>query len=195
MKSNLGMGGAADPSATIAYLRMVNEQLQTSVLAKDLFAAESVRNEPPEEFPRKFMEAMYAFNAGAGINLPGPDPAVQGLWSSQWYTFPNFKLHPIFGNSIGYRSRPDSDNPEHCYFEMWSLTLMPESEEPVKPTFNGEFGIDDGEWPLICVQDFSNLERQQRGLRNPGLEYTRLARKYEDGIANAHVQLDSYLAR
>ena len=195
VKSNLGMGGSADPSGTIAYLRMVNEQLQTSVLPKDLFAAESVRNEPPEEFPRKFMEAMYAFNAGAGINLPGPDPAVQSLWSSQWYTFPNFKLHPIFGNSISYRARPDRDNPEHCYFEMWSLTLMPENEEPVKPTFKGEFGLDDDEWPLICVQDFTNLERQQRGLRNPGLEYTRLARKYEDGIANAHVQLDSYLAR
>jgi phenylpropionate dioxygenase-like ring-hydroxylating dioxygenase large terminal subunit len=195
VKNKLGMGGSSDPNDTIAYLRMVNEQLETSVLKKDLFAAESVRTSPPEEFPRKFVEAMYAWNAGAGINLPGPDPAIQSLWSSQWFMFPNFKLHPIFGNSISYRSRPDRDDPEYCYFEMWSLTLMPEDDEPVKPKFDGEFGLDDGAWPLICVQDFSNLERQQRGLHNPGLKHTRLARKYEDGIANAHVQLDSYLAR
>ncbi len=195
VKSKLGMSGAADPNTTIAYLRMINEQLAANVLTKDLFAAESARTSTPEDFPRKFVEAMYAWNAGAGINLPGPDPAIQSLWSSQWFIFPNFKLHPLYGNSLSYRSRPDRDDPEWCYFEMWSLTLMPEGEEVVKPKFDGEFGIDDGEWPLICVQDFSNLERQQRGLHNPGLKTTRLAKKYEDGIANAHVQLDSYLAR
>jgi phenylpropionate dioxygenase-like ring-hydroxylating dioxygenase large terminal subunit len=195
VKSKLGMSGAADPNTTIAYLRMINEQLGANVLTKDLLAAESVRTSTPEEFPRKFVEAMYAWNAGAGINLPGPDPAIQSLWSSQWFIFPNFKLHPLYGNSLGYRARPDRDDPEYCYFEMWSLTLVPEGEEVVKPKFDGEFGIADGEWPLIMTQDFSNLERQQRGLRNPGFTTTRLAKKYEDGIANAHTQLDSYLAR
>lgn len=195
MKNQLGLGGAADPEKTIAYLRMVSEQLQTSVLQKDLHVAESLRRTPPEEFPKKFVEAMYAWNAGAGIKLPDPDPDVLSRWSSQWFIFPNFKLHPLFGNSIAYRSRPDGDDPEHCYFEMWSITLGPEGEEVVKPKFDGEFASDDHAWPLIARQDYRNIERQQRGMHMLGSESTRLARKYEDGIANFHVHLDSYLSR
>jgi phenylpropionate dioxygenase-like ring-hydroxylating dioxygenase large terminal subunit len=194
-KSNLGLSGAADVERTVAYLQMVHEQLQTSVLAKDLHVAESLRNCPPEEYSRRFIEGLYAWNRGAGIKLPDPDPEVISFWSSQWSIFPNFKLHPMFGNSIAYRSRPDGDDPEHCYFEMWSLTLYPEGADPGKPKFDGEFPPDDDAWPLICRQDYSNIERQQRGLHMPGLHATRLARKYEDGIANNHVHLDTYLAR
>ena len=139
---------------------------------------------------------MYRWNTGAGIRMPDPDPEILGRWSSQWSIFPNFKLHPLFGNSISYRCRPDRDDPEHCYFEMWSLTLYPEGHEPGKPRFDGEFAFDDEEnWPLICRQDFRNIERQQHGLHMPGLKGTRIAKKYEDGISNLHAHLDTYLAR
>ncbi|MDT3442208.1 aromatic ring-hydroxylating dioxygenase subunit alpha [Pseudofrankia sp. BMG5.37] len=195
VKSSLGLGGTADPEQTISYLRMVHEQLQTSVLAKDLHVAESLRTCPPEQFSKNFVKSMYAWNAGAGIKLPDPDPAVLGLWSSQWFIFPSFKIHPLFGNAITYRSRPDRDDPEYCYFEMWSLTLQPEGHDPGKPKFDGVFEFDDEAWPLIARQDFGNIERQQRGLHMPGLKSTRLARKWEDGIANSHIQLDRYLAR
>jgi phenylpropionate dioxygenase-like ring-hydroxylating dioxygenase large terminal subunit len=196
VKSNLGMGeGASNPEGTLTFLRMVSEQLGASVLAKDIHIAESVRNSPPEEFGRRFMEAMYAWYEGAGIDLPGPGPEIQGLWSSQWFVFPNFKIHPIFGNAISYRSRPDPEDPEYCLFEMWSLTLASDDDPRPKPEYEGTFGLDEGVWPLIQVQDFANLERQQRGLRNPGLKTTRLAKSYEDGIVNAHVEADKYLAR
>jgi phenylpropionate dioxygenase-like ring-hydroxylating dioxygenase large terminal subunit len=195
MKSNLGLGGAPDPEQTIAYLHMVSEQLQTSVLAKDLHVAESLRTVPPEQFAKRFIAAMYEWNTGAGIKLPDPDPEVLARWSSQWFIFPNFKLHPLFGNSIAYRARPDSGDPGHCYFEMWSLTLHPEGEELVKPAFDGEFAGDDLAWPLIARQDFGNIARQQRGMRTLSPAATRLARRYEDGIANFHVHLDSYLGR
>lgn len=194
VKSNLGLSaGTSDVEKTLGYLQMINEQLQTSVLDKDLRVAESLRTCPPDQFSGKFIEAMYAWNAGAGITLPEKE-FISG-WSGQWFIFPNFKLHPIFGNSISYRCRPDSDDPEHCYFEMWSLTLQPEGTELEKPKFDGEFARDDENWALIAQQDYRNIERQQRGLHMPGLEATRLGLKYEDGIANSHANLDTYLAR
>jgi phenylpropionate dioxygenase-like ring-hydroxylating dioxygenase large terminal subunit len=193
VKGSMGLGGSADSETAIQFMEMLNEQLNSHVLAKDLHVAESLRTCPPGEFSKLFVEELYNWNAGAGIRLPERD--VINRWGSQWSIFPNFKFHPLYGNSIAYRSRPDSDDPEHCYFEMWSLTLYPEGEEPRRPELDGEFAFDDEEgWPLIARQDYINIERQQRGLRMPGLEATRLARKYEDGIANSHLAIDSFLA-
>jgi len=194
VKNNMGLGASSEAETAISFLRMLNEQLNSHVLAKDMHIAESLRSSPPGEFSKRFIDELYAWNAGAGIRLPDRD--VIDRWGSQWSIFPNFKFHPLYGNSIAYRARPDSTEPGHCYFEMWSLTLYPEGYEPGKPEFGGEFALDDEDgWPLIARQDYINIERQQRGLRMPGLAATRLAKKYEDGIANSHVALDSYLAR
>jgi hypothetical protein len=193
VKNSMGLGGSAEAETAIGFLRMLHEQLNCHVLEKDLLVAESLRTSAAGEFSKRFIEEMYAWNTGAGITLPDPD--VISRWGSQWSIFPNFKFHPLYGNSIAYRSRPDTDDPEHCYFEMWSLTLMPEDDDPGRPEFDGEFAPDDEEgWPLIARQDYVNIERQQRGLRMPGLAATRLATRYEDGIANSHVNIDAYLA-
>ena len=76
------------------------------------------------------------------------------------------------------------------------MTIPPESEPPGKPTFGGVFAPDDtSAWPLIPLQDFSNIERQQRGLHSLGFRRLRLAEQYEGGISNMHQELDRYLAR
>ena len=108
--------------------------------------------------------------------------------------FPNFFILPQFGNSLVYRVRPDSTDPEHCLFDMWFITLYPEDYVPPKPIRIDRAGDDLG-WPLIPRQDFSNIEAQQRGLRTHGFRGQRLAHQFEDGIANMHAYLDTYLAR
>jgi phenylpropionate dioxygenase-like ring-hydroxylating dioxygenase large terminal subunit len=198
MQADLGLSARAEADRTLAFMRTTQEGLDAMVLPKDVRVIEGLRNLdcPPEQFGAKVIEALYAWNAGAGIRLPNPEPDILGRWGSQWFIFPNFMIHPLFGNAISYRSRPDSDDPEHCLFEFWSLTLYPEGQEPVKPTYDGERPVDDASfWPPIPRQDFSNIERQQRGLHTPGYRSNRLASKFEDGIANMHVHLDSYLAR
>ncbi|GGM97926.1 aromatic ring-hydroxylating oxygenase subunit alpha [Streptomyces fuscichromogenes] len=193
----LGVDGRAEAEKALAFMRVVAEGLQAMVLQKDVAVIEALRNTDcrAEDFSSTMVEALYAWNTGAGIRLPDPEPETLANWGSQWFVFPNFMLHPMYGNAISYRVRPDSGDPEHCYFEFWSLTLYPEGEEPGKPTLDGVYPAESEAWPLIPRQDFSNIERQQRGLHTPGYKAQRLARKYEDGIANLHVHLDSYLAR
>jgi phenylpropionate dioxygenase-like ring-hydroxylating dioxygenase large terminal subunit len=192
-KESLGLGGNIDVNRTIDFMHMIVDQLGAHVLEKDLRIAESLRTSDGSDYARRFMDEMYRWNEGAGIKLP--DRSATGAWGSQWYIFPNYKLHPLYGNSIAYRARPDGPDPEHCYFEVWSLTLFPESEPPRKAKFDGEYPIEHDEWPLVCQQDFLNIERQQQGMHMPGLAATRLSYKYEDGIANSHLEMDRYLAR
>ncbi len=143
------------------------------------------------------MQSIFAYAAGAGIPLPMPeDPAALVRWGGVFYVFPNYFILPQYGNALIYRSRPDGDDPEACYFELWSVTIPPASEPRVKPTFGGVFAPDDTDaWPQIPLQDFSNIARQQRGLHSQGFRALRLAEQYEGGISNMHQEIDRYLSR
>jgi nitrite reductase/ring-hydroxylating ferredoxin subunit len=187
--------GLTEAEAGIEFNRIMCEGLDSMILPKDLHVIEGLRNLEcePGRFPEKLMEALYAWNIGAGISFPAPDPEALGRWGGDFFAFPNFFILPLYGNALLYRSRPDSDDPEHCFFELWSATLYPEGQEPGKPKLE-EHSPDDEAWPLIPRQDFSNIERQQRGLHSSGLKAIRLSAQYEHGIANMHAHLDTYLA-
>lgn len=195
--AHLAATGKEEAEKAFDFMRIVCDSLDAMVLEKDVAVADSLRDTDcaPEEYSAKLNEALYAWNAKQGITLADPDPDNLKWWGSQWTIYPNFMIHPMYGNAISYRVRPDSDNPEHCYFEFFSLTLFPEGEDPGKPVFGGEHPADSEEWPLIPRQDYSNIERQQRGLHTPGFKAMRLARDFEDGIANAHIHHDTYLSR
>ena len=179
--------------------RLLYEGLDAMTLARDMHVIESLRTRPYERgaFGVQLVQSIFEYAAGAGIPLPMPeDPTALVRWGGVFYLYPNFFILPQYGNALVYRSRPDGNDPESCYFELWSVTIPPESEPPGKPTFGGVFAPDDtSAWPLIPLQDFSNIERQQRGLHSLGFRRLRLAEQYEGGISNMHQELDRYLAR
>lgn len=112
------------------------------------------------------------------------------------FLFPNIFYLPMYGNSLAYRIRPYNDDPERCRFEVWSLTTWPDSYPVGRATLKGRFAKDDAaNWPLIPIQDFSNIERQQKGLHVLGFQGSRLATEWEAGIANMHNELDRRLAQ
>jgi phenylpropionate dioxygenase-like ring-hydroxylating dioxygenase large terminal subunit len=196
VSSDLGMSDESEAEETIEFTRLVYEGGDSQVLRKDMHVLEGLRHVDcePGQFAAKMAEALYTWNTGAGIKLPDPDPEVLARWGSNSFVFPNFAIHPLFGNAIVYRCRPDTESPEHCLFEIWAVTLFPDGYQPAKPNYE-EYAPDDREhWPLIPLQDFSNIERQQRGLHQPGFKAMRLATKYEAGIANLHTTIDRYLA-
>ncbi len=199
VQEHTGLTESSEAETSLAFMRTVYEGLDAMVLAKDVQVMEGLRKQPipPGEFSKKMVEALYEWNRGAGVPLPNPTPEVLSLWSSQWFIYPNFMIHPSFGNAIVYRCRPDDPtDPEHCVFDFWSVTLYPDGEEPGKPTFGGYPSVyDEKEWPLIPFQDFSNIEAQQRGIHTPGYKGQRLSSRWEDGISNMHVHLDGMLAR
>ncbi|MGI8491397.1 MAG: aromatic ring-hydroxylating oxygenase subunit alpha [Acidimicrobiales bacterium] len=184
----------------IASSRLLCEGLDAMTLPRDLEAIEALRERSDLAAGSKsvgaaVVEAVYDHAARAGVAMPQPDPSVISRWGGMFFLFPNYFILPQYANALIYRSRPNGSDPESCLFELWSVTLPAGDPAPSRPLCEGPFRPDDAEaWPTIPLQDFSNIERQQRGLHTAGLDHLRLSSRYEAGIANMHQELDRYLA-
>ncbi len=197
--------GFTDPSdvdgSSLYFMKALSEGMGGMIHAKDVRVAEGLRNlalpaDPNQaalEWHRRLNDAIVAWNRGARIPIPDLNPlAAQGHTSSVNFCFPNSFLLPVYGNAACYRIRPLG--PEQTLFEIWSLTLFPEGEEPEPPRRPEPMPPDDPRWPLIPRQDFANLPRQQAGLHARGFEFMRLSGVVEGLIGNYHRLLDGYLA-
>lgn len=107
------------------------------------------------------------------------------------FLFPHYFLLPFFSSMSSYRIRPLG--PERCLFEIWSLTLFPEGEEPEVPMQPTVLPFDSQDFPPIPRQDYANIPIQQRGLHTAGFEFMRLAKDVEGLISNYQRIIDGYL--
>jgi phenylpropionate dioxygenase-like ring-hydroxylating dioxygenase large terminal subunit len=183
--------------STIDNMRVLGDTLDSYPLPRDLYIAEGLRETTSDlgEFQQQFMTRLYEFYAGAGMPLPQLGPEGFLRWGGVFFMFPNYFVLPMFGEAQIYRSRPDGNDPESTYFELWAVTLKPPYENVPRARFDGVFDKEDTQgWPLIPRQDFSNIERQQRGLHSPAFKALRLSAGYEQNITNMHRQVDRYLA-
>ena len=181
----------------IAYARMLADGQDAMTLDSDIRVFERLRDTmgaDNPDFGNAAVGALYENAAAAAIPMPPPSEKLI-LWGGDIYMFPNYLMLPMYGNCLCYRSRPYNDDPEWCQFDVWSLTSYPLGQEPERAELLGVFDKSDGEhWGLIPRQDFSNIERQQRGLHTGGFDGLRLSSKYEVSIANMHEELDRRIA-
>ncbi|AYJ52079.1 aromatic ring-hydroxylating dioxygenase subunit alpha [Rhodococcus sp. P1Y] len=193
--SREGYGGKPD----FLKAAKLNQQGQDAMtLERDIHVFESVAGNMDTSDPAytaKAINALFEYWEGAGIEGPSKTPEVMKLWGGDIHLFPNYLMLPMYANSLCYRVRPHNDDPEWCRFEVWSLTTYPKSAEPTRAVLSGRFDKDDADhWGLIPRQDFANLERMQRGIKNQSLSETTLAELWEVTIANMHQELDRRLA-
>jgi hypothetical protein len=107
------------------------------------------------------------------------------------FLFPHFFLLPFLSSMSAYRIRPLG--PESCLFEIWSLTLFPEGQEPPPVMETVMLPYDSKEFPPIPQQDYSNIPNQQLGLHADGFEFMRLSKDIEGLISNYQQIIDGYL--
>jgi nitrite reductase/ring-hydroxylating ferredoxin subunit len=165
-------------------------------LEREFRLFEGLRNKVPEDqnFPSAALEAYYEYAEGAGIPLPPLENTR--IWGGEVSLFPNFLMLPQYANCLSYRIRPYNDDPEWCRFEVWSLFADGELAGPPERPVCHRYEQDDTEHlGQIPRQDFSNIERQQRGLHTQSFDASRLYPENEKLISNMHRELDRYLAR
>ncbi len=182
----------------IAANKLLLDGQDAMFLDRDLHIIEGLRNgiRPDESVREAVVRAFREHNRNAGIPMRDGVEKTSYWWGSDAFVFPNFFILPLYGNALAYRVRPHEDDPEWCRFEVWSLTTYPESYPVKRVRLDGRFETTDAEhWGLIPRQDFSNIERQQRGVHARGFPGMRLSAEWEAVIANMHRELDRRLSR
>ncbi|WP_297490532.1 aromatic ring-hydroxylating dioxygenase subunit alpha [Acidocella sp.] len=126
---------------------------------------------------------------------------VSGLTDDQvsdnqgWFLFPNVFMTIRAGEATVIMSTPHPDgDPNRC---IWHVTAYMWLPQPVRAQYRAELVEvrEPGSYPyfLALQQDYDQMERQQKGLRNQALKTITLARE-EVSIARFHGVLDRYLA-
>jgi len=162
-----------------------------------LNAARSQNGEP--EFPANtsprtlLQRAMRENLTRRGLDVSKLTDAQ--MTDNQFYLlFPNFFLtiHAGEGTFIASVPHPDGD-PNRCIWHVVNFQWFPPEERMEKRTGLVEIGKEDHfDYFLALEQDYVQMQRQQKGLRNTSLDYMTLSRQ-EVRLAHFHAVIDKYM--
>jgi phenylpropionate dioxygenase-like ring-hydroxylating dioxygenase large terminal subunit len=198
---NVRASAHANIRAYVEHMALVSEGMAGMCHAKDLATARAMLDlEVPEDPVQGFMTwygALMAECTKQGRARGEPTPDLVSLAASDplagvEFLFPHYFLLPTLSSFSSYRIRPLG--PESCLFELWSLTLYPEGQEPapvMEPTI---LPYDSDQFPPIPRQDYANIPRQQIGLHAQGFEFMRLGENIEGLISNYQRIIDGHIA-
>ena len=183
------------------FMRTLGEGMAGMTHENDVRIAEGLQDMELPSDPAEAMavwrsalnDAVVHWHRARGCDIPDLNElARRGIVDAINFCFPNYFLLPQYSSASSYRIRPLG--PEETLFEIWSLTRIPPDQPTDRPTTPEPMAPDDPRWPPIPAQDFSNLPRQQKGLRSKGFEYMRLSSRIEGLISNFERVVDGFLA-
>ena len=126
-------------------------------------------------------------DAARGVQWPTITPEEYQAAGIDWHIFPNMVLLPMATNCLGYRARPNGDDPNSCIFEVYQLERFPEGGEPKKvENIRNDDIYDEAFWGEILLQDFQQMEGTHRGVKSMSYKGPRLNPLQERAVANFH---------
>ena len=128
-----------------------------------------------------------------GMDVSGLDDS-QMSDSQGWFLFPNFFMTIRAGEATTIMAYPHpSGDPNKCVWHCTAYMWLPEAlrgqyrAEPVEVSEKGSYP-----YFLALQQDYDQMERQQRGLRNRTMTHLSLIRE-EMSVARFHSVVDRYM--
>jgi phenylpropionate dioxygenase-like ring-hydroxylating dioxygenase large terminal subunit len=188
--------------AQFHHMELVSVGMAGMCHAKDIETARGLLDVELPEDPAEGLRAWFGLlmeevtRQGRARGEPTPDLkalAVSHPVKAVEFLFPHYFLLPMLSSMSSYRIRPLG--PESCLFEIWSLTLFPEGQEPPPVMEPIVLPYDSKDFPPIPQQDYSNIPAQQLGLHAEGFEFMRLSERMEGLISNYQRIIDGYLQR
>jgi hypothetical protein len=109
-----------------------------------------------------------------------------------WHIFPNMVI--LFAHTfvLGYRARPNGDDPNSCIFEVYALERYPDGKEP-KTEWEFLPEPTEDNWLLVLTQDFNNMAPVQKGMKSRGFKGPRPSPKQELSLIAFHRFLAKYM--
>ncbi|MEK9210897.1 aromatic ring-hydroxylating oxygenase subunit alpha [Sphingomonas sp. 2378] len=186
--------------AVVRIFEELLETLDTTMTEHTLRAARRLREEisadaEPMEVVRAFMRFNREEHEAAGAGWPANlTPEAMGKAGTSWHIFPNMVFLQGPCHLLGYRARPNGDDPDSCIFDVYALERYPEGKAPrtelsVRPDITSV-----ADWGLILTQDFQNMADIQQGMKSRGFKGSRTNPKQELAVSNFHRALHEFMA-
>ncbi len=126
---------------------------------------------------------------------------AQTLDSIEYFLFPNFFIFPGLSLPMAYRFRPDPEDPDYSYFDLYMLRPKHPENTPPPPPEPRHLDVDDsytletglGFLGEIYDQDTSNMAAQTRGFKACARGAQTLGNYQECRIRHLHSRVADYL--
>lgn len=141
----------------------------------------------------KFNEYMQEILVERGIHCPKISNEDAMAAGTDWHLFPNQVILQSPIGVLGYRARPNGDDPHSCRWDVYSLMRFPEAEVPSTQWEWNDDLADEKFWGKILVQDYQNMGEVQQGMRSRGFKGSRPNPKQEVPVANFHRALCEFI--
>jgi len=182
-----------------AYMVEMRETLNAistdhGVVAGERLLAEVPAGTNPYEVLGKFAQFMIEDAESQGAVVPVMTPEQMMAGGTDWHLFPNQIMLQMQIGLLGYRARPNGNDPHSCIWDVYSLRRYAPGEEP-KVTLEWNEDLTDVDfWGKILVQDYENMGDVQRGMRSRGFRGARTNPKQEVAVSNMHRALHEFIA-
>ena len=117
-----------------------------------------------------------------------------GRAGADWHIFPNCVVLPWFDGALWYRARPNGDDPDTCFYDIWSLKRYAPGDAPPieRKVINVAAGESVG---VILDQDVANMSKVQKGMKSSAFKVARPNPVQEVEVSHFHQQLEDLLER
>lgn len=160
------------PKRLLNYFATLHRDLDALVTERFVRATQRLVDEMPADTP--YFELMMALQrlhreegARDGISWDALSMEEVAYLGMDWSIFPNVALLPTVDAVLMYRARPDGDDPDSCFLDVWSLQRYAPGTEPVVVEEKYE-RWEDCAWPRIYAQDFESVPFVQKGMKSRG---------------------------
>ena len=128
---------------------------------------------------------------------------AQTLDSIEYFLFPNFFIFPGLSLPMAYRFRPDPENPDISYFDLYFLRPRHPDKAPPPPPEPIELDIEDsytqaeglGFLGPVYDQDTDNLYAQTRGFKTCAKGGQTLGNYQEVRARHLHKRVEDFVRR
>ena len=125
------------------------------------------------------------------MERPEVPPEIMAESGLGWGLWPNQNILHGVTFVLGYRVRPNGDDPHSCIFEAYALERFPPGEEPktewVRPEKTAE------NWGSVLMQDFGNMEYVHKGMKSSGFRGPMPNPHQEQKVINLHRNLAEFM--
>jgi phenylpropionate dioxygenase-like ring-hydroxylating dioxygenase large terminal subunit len=181
------------------FNREIWETLKATSTQEMLAAGQRLMELPETAGPFEVLTAFAQFHReeAAKSGRPYPEITVEQLAAAgtDWNIFPNMVFLHQATNLLGYRSRPNGDDPNSCIFEIYVLERFAPGEEPKVEVEDGGSDWRSVDWGLILEQDFQNMEEVQKGMKSRAMAAARPNPVKEITISNFHRVYHDYVGK